>query len=89
MQAVADRFDLNDQEAQHAVEVALRGSADGDQGDKGKGKVKGKGRAIAASSQLSPDEWDRATAWVFEERMAVIGVVALLLRTRAYCPHAC
>ncbi|GAA6014140.1 hypothetical protein JCM10207_006110 [Rhodosporidiobolus poonsookiae] len=31
--------------------------------------------------KLSEDEWDRVTAWVFEERMAVMGVVGLLLRT--------
>ncbi|GAA5867257.1 hypothetical protein JCM3774_002390 [Rhodotorula dairenensis] len=85
VQAVADRFDLDNYEAQSAVEVALRGPADNDN-DKGKGKGKGK-EGIA--TELSPDEWDRATAWVFEERMAVIGVVALLLRTHDDESHPC
>ncbi|GAA5975705.1 hypothetical protein JCM10908_005252 [Rhodotorula pacifica] len=83
VQAVADRFDLDDQQAQGAVEAALRGSSAA--GDKGKGKEP----ATAGSTQLSPDEWDRATAWVFEERMAVIGVVALLLRTYDDESHPC
>ena len=72
VQAVADRFDVDDAVAQRAVETATRGQQYLD--TKGKRKEE---------TELSPDEWDRATAWVFEERMAVIGVVALLLRTRA------
>ena len=72
VQAVADRFDVDDAVAQRAVETATRGQHHLD--TKGKRKEE---------TGLSPDEWDRATAWVFEERMAVIGVVALLLRTRA------
>lgn len=70
VQAVADRFDVDDAIAHRAVETATR-----DRDTKGKRKEE---------TALSPDEWDRATAWVFEERMAVIGVVALLLRTRAF-----
>ncbi|BGP46895.1 hypothetical protein JCM10450v2_002746 [Rhodotorula kratochvilovae] len=38
---------------------------------------KGKG----TDDKLSEDDWDRVTAWLFEERMAVLGVVALLLRS--------
>ncbi|GAA5836692.1 hypothetical protein JCM3766R1_006993 [Sporobolomyces carnicolor] len=30
--------------------------------------------------RISEEEWDRITAWVFEERMSIIGVVSLLLR---------
>lgn len=69
VQAVADRFDVTDDLAGKAVQSALLGT------DRGKGKAK-------ETEQLSPDEWDRATAWIFEERMAVIGVVALFLRIR-------
>ncbi|BGP61149.1 hypothetical protein NBRC10512v2_002466 [Rhodotorula toruloides] len=46
-----------------------------------------KGKAKA--EKLSEDEWDRVTAWVFEERMAVIGIVALLLRTHDDTTHPC
>ncbi|GAA5965963.1 hypothetical protein JCM8115_004778 [Rhodotorula mucilaginosa] len=75
VQAVADRFDVDDAIAHRAVETATR-----DRDTKGKRKEE---------TALSPDEWDRATAWVFEERMAVIGVVALLLRTHDDESHPC
>ncbi|GAA5873343.1 hypothetical protein JCM1840_000031 [Sporobolomyces johnsonii] len=39
--------------------------------------------------RLNDDEWFNVTAWVFEERMAVIGTVALLLRTHEDPNHPC
>ncbi|GAA5936020.1 hypothetical protein JCM1841_002719 [Sporobolomyces salmonicolor] len=39
--------------------------------------------------RLDDDEWFNLTAWVFEERMAVIGTVALLLRTHEDPNHPC
>ncbi|KPV76212.1 uncharacterized protein RHOBADRAFT_52251 [Rhodotorula graminis WP1] len=39
--------------------------------------------------KLAEDEWDRITAWLFEERMAVLAVVALLLRSYDDPAHAC
>ncbi|GAA6057523.1 hypothetical protein JCM3770_000566 [Rhodotorula araucariae] len=42
---------------------------------------KGKGKGKGSDDKLAEDEWDRVTAWLFEERMAVLGVVALLLRS--------
>ncbi|GAA5910922.1 hypothetical protein JCM8208_006688 [Rhodotorula glutinis] len=41
------------------------------------------------SDKLADDEWDRVTAWLFEERMAVLAVVALLLRSYDDTTHAC
>ncbi|BGP30898.1 hypothetical protein JCM10296v2_002658 [Rhodotorula toruloides] len=43
----------------------------------------------ANTEKLGEDEWDRVTAWVFEERMAVIGIIALLLRTHDDTTHPC
>ncbi|GAA5852521.1 hypothetical protein JCM8547_002528 [Rhodosporidiobolus lusitaniae] len=67
--AVADRFSVDEVLAYRALRVARKDST-----GKGKGKDKDEGK-------VSEDEWDRVTAWLFEERMAVIGVVGLLLRT--------
>ncbi|KDE07549.1 hypothetical protein MVLG_02220 [Microbotryum lychnidis-dioicae p1A1 Lamole] len=36
----------------------------------------------ANDEPLSEDHWDRITAYVFEERMAILGIVALLLRAQ-------
>lgn len=70
---VASRFQVDEVVAFKALQVARKGAAEkGRQGEEGK---------------LSEDEWDRVTAWMFEERMAVIGVVGLLLRTRE-SPHS-
>ncbi|GAA6058665.1 hypothetical protein JCM10212_004076 [Sporobolomyces blumeae] len=39
--------------------------------------------------RLSEQEWDQLTAWVFEERMAVIAVVSLLFRIHEDPEHPC
>ncbi|BGP14773.1 hypothetical protein JCM10213_004289 [Rhodosporidiobolus nylandii] len=67
---VAERFGVDEVLAYRAVRSAKRAVQ----------KEKGAG-AKADDAKLSEEEWDRVTAWVFEERMAVIGVVGLLLRT--------
>ena len=33
---------------------------------------------------MSEDEWESVTAWIFEERMSIIGTVTLLLRIRKF-----
>ncbi|GAA5840892.1 hypothetical protein JCM9279_001252 [Rhodotorula babjevae] len=43
----------------------------------------------AHSDKLAEDEWDRVTAWLFEERMAVLAVIALLLRSHDDPDNAC
>ncbi|GAA6000131.1 uncharacterized protein JCM10292_003997 [Rhodotorula paludigena] len=45
------------------------------------GAVRSATRGKSTGEKLSEDEWDRVTAWVFEERMALLQVVALLLRS--------
>ncbi|GAA5938294.1 uncharacterized protein JCM15063_000694 [Sporobolomyces koalae] len=46
-------------------------------------------RGKQEGDRLSEDEWERITAWVFEERMSVIGVVSLLLRIYEDEGHPC
>ncbi|GAA5904406.1 hypothetical protein JCM6882_008902 [Rhodosporidiobolus microsporus] len=67
---VAERFSVDEVLAYRALRSARRERV----GKKEAGKKADEGR-------VSEEEWDRVTAWVFEERMAVIGVVGLLLRT--------
>ncbi|GAA6027884.1 hypothetical protein JCM8097_001764 [Rhodosporidiobolus ruineniae] len=69
--AVADRFQLDEV-------LAFKALAGARKAIEATGRSK---RGKQEEGKLSEDEWDRVTAWVFEERMAVIGVVGLLLRT--------
>ncbi|KAM0788291.1 hypothetical protein ACM66B_001436 [Microbotryomycetes sp. NB124-2] len=63
---VAQRFDLDDKQALAVVESLPRHSDATNQ----------------PPARLSPADWDSLTAFVFEERMAVIAIVAWILRTQ-------
>ncbi|GAA5835871.1 hypothetical protein JCM11251_007448, partial [Rhodosporidiobolus azoricus] len=67
---IAERFEVDEVVAYKALRSARRD-----------GKQKRDQQKKKDEGNLIEEEWDRITAWVFEERMAVIGVVGLLLRT--------
>lgn len=43
-------------------------------------------RGKKEGDRISEEEWERITAWMFEERMSIIGVASLLLRIRQLRP---
>lgn len=47
------------------------------------------GRSSTDTTTLSDRDWDRLTAYIFEERMAVIGIVAWILRARKHRHKRC
>ncbi|GAA5969808.1 hypothetical protein JCM11641_008047 [Rhodosporidiobolus odoratus] len=67
---VADRFGVDEVFAYKALSSARRAI-----------EKDGRGTNREDQGKVGEEEWDRITAWLFEERMAVIGVVGLLLRT--------
>lgn len=81
--AAAAKTKVDQNEQQLSLQVAERFNLDETESLVALRSFNAEGRR--PETHLSEDDWDALTAYVFEERMAVIGIVAWLLRSRQ-CP---